>query len=681
MVIFLIPDFFSKYKSKITGQGIVEKKDGIIQFEDVNNDGFSEQIISFSNTEGKAGIKITNHNNQITDSWNFDGQLIPRGYRLICGDYDHSGKNRIFFFIQNNDSLNLACVIPGQSSKILFKKYISRLNVHNNQYDYGITSLFLIDLNHDGFKDVLFNVMSGFSLQPRRIFSYDIHNDTVFSSPLCGSLLQIMDIFDINKDGYPEIFCDSKAPQNYSDTSKIPFPDCSAWLVILNNNLNFLFPPREFKGFTSDIYALPFVYKNNGEIACVYVSHEVRSTCTKLLLYDLNGKILNYKTLPIESTGATFDFVSLESNRTKLYKISTDGWVRQMDNNFNPIENIVITNLHSSRPSLFDIDNDGYNELVFTAPTQNQLIIARNDFSNPIELEIVLNKAEPIEMSIKKNGKDHPELFLQCGNQYYYCAYYSNPWYFFKYPFYLIVYVSILLFIILINRIQKIVLQQRYNAKKKISELQLVVLKNQIDPHFTFNVLTSISSLVIQEKPDIANKQISLLSKLIRDCVDTSDKIYRTINDEIEFVKNFLAIEKARKIELFDYEIVISPDVNISWLIPKMIVHIFVENALKHGIRPRGHGGKINISVSCTKKDMIFIVQDNGIGRKAAIVKSLDSTHKGIYIIDQIFFLLNQYNSEKLSYEIIDMENILHEPTGTKVVLTVPINMKYIIYE
>ena len=78
---------------------------------------------------------------------------------------------------------------------------------------------------------------------------------------------------------------------------------------------------------------------------------------------------------------------------------------------------------------------------------------------------------------------------------------------------------------------------------------------------------------------------------------------------------------------------------------------------------------------------MIFIVQDNGIGRKAAIVKSLDSTHKGIYIIDQIFFLLNQYNSEKLSYEIIDMENILHEPTGTKVVLTVPINMKYIIYE
>jgi len=681
VIIVLMPDIFRKYKLTLTGFGVVDKKDGKIRYEDLNGDGFSEQVISFTNTEGKAGIKVTNRKNQITGQWNFNGQLVPRAQHLACGDYDHSGETKIFVFLQRGDSLYVDGILPGNSGRTLFSRYITALNMTGRPNDYGINTSCLVDLNNDGYLELLFEIMAGFPLQPRRLVAFDIYHDSVFFSPPSGSLLQIVDVFDLDRDGYPEIFCDSKATNNYPDTSAIHYHDRSAWLMVFDHDLRYLFPPVEFKGFTSDIYAIPFACNGKPRVACLLQSRSAEASRPRLLLYDTDPVTLMADVPVVENPGIEFDIISAGSDRSELYMLTTGGYARLLDDQGQTVKKISISNLKSSKPLLLDIDQDQADELVFFSPDMNQLMVLRNDFSDPAELGIPVNKQDFYEVSVKRNGTDPPELFIQCGDRYYLCAYFLNPLFLFKYPAYLVIYLLALLFILAVGKIQRIVLRQRYNDRKRIAELQLVVLKNQIDPHFTFNVLTSVSSMVAQEKPDEANRKIALLSKLIRECVETSDIIYRTLGEEITFVRNYLELERSRKLGLFEFTIDVRDDVDTSRPVPKMIVQLLAENSLKHGIRPKGQGGIIGIFVSRDDRNLLITVRDNGIGRKAARTLATDSTGRGLKVIDQIFALLNQYNHEKLDYEITDLADGSGAPCGTEVKMTIPLNLKYVFYE
>ncbi|MFH1937016.1 MAG: hypothetical protein ABIK52_05595, partial [Bacteroidota bacterium] len=147
-----------------------------------------------------------------------------------------------------------------------------------------------------------------------------------------------------------------------------------------------------------------------------------------------------------------------------------------------------------------DTDDDGIMEQIGTTGFRRVPAIFRNDFSHPVRLDYPIT-AEPWYMEVKRMGGDPCRIFIQQGNNFYFFSYGRNPFFLLRYPFYAGIYLGFLAIIVLSQFIQRMLLKQRYDAEKKITELQLMVLNNQIDPHVTFIAISTISAAILNPRP------------------------------------------------------------------------------------------------------------------------------------------------------------------------------------
>lgn len=145
-----------------------------------------------------------------------------------------------------------------------------------------------------------------------------------------------------------------------------------------------------------------------------------------------------------------------------------------------------------------------------------------------------------------------------------------------------------------------------------------------------------------------------------------SERIITTLAEEVEYVKNYLDLERFRLNEKFDYEINFDKELDQTIRIPRMLIHTFIENAIKHGIKHLEENGKIEILGNKKGNYITIKIIDNGIGRTSAGELRNNSTGKGLRIIDQIIDLYYKLENKKISYEIFDREK-----QGTEVVVTV----------
>ena len=165
-------------------------------------------------------------------------------------------------------------------------------------------------------------------------------------------------------------------------------------------------------------------------------------------------------------------------------------------------------------------------------------------------------------------------------------------------------------------------LQYFHEARKKemrtlqleaqLTRAQLQVLKMQLQPHFLFNTLNSISAL-IHKDGKLADTMITRLSDLLRTSLDGSDEQEILLSEEIDFLKNYLDIEKVRFQERLDVVMDIEPK-TLNALVPNLILQPLVENAIKHGIAPYSRNGMVGIK-ACINNGMLELsVWDNGPG-------------------------------------------------------------------
>ncbi len=148
----------------------------------------------------------------------------------------------------------------------------------------------------------------------------------------------------------------------------------------------------------------------------------------------------------------------------------------------------------------------------------------------------------------------------------------------------------------------------------QLNRTKLSVLKMQLQPHFLFNALNSISGLM-----DIDVKRAQLvtarLGDLLRGILEQDERIYTSLQEELEHVTNYLDIEKIR----FEDRLAIILDVEEQLLqarVPSMLIQPLAENAIKHGIAKTSNPGKLSISAKQLNgsKRMIISVSDNGVG-------------------------------------------------------------------
>jgi signal transduction histidine kinase len=148
--------------------------------------------------------------------------------------------------------------------------------------------------------------------------------------------------------------------------------------------------------------------------------------------------------------------------------------------------------------------------------------------------------------------------------------------------------------------------------ERNFSEARLNNLRMQLDPHFLFNALNTISSQVERE-PRLARRMIEHLGDLLRLSLSSQSKSEMALAEELLFLDHYLAIQKIRFGKNLRVEINVSADVKHA-LVPSMFLQPLVENAIRHGISPRAGGGSILISALRVGDRLQVRVSDDGVG-------------------------------------------------------------------
>ena len=348
-----------------------------------------------------------------------------------------------------------------------------------------------------------------------------------------------------------------------------------------------------------------------------------------------------------------------------------NGQIFCFDTMFNLVEKINLGQ-SISEMSLIDIDNDNQNEIILRNDELNRITVFRNNFKDPVSLnDIKLYDYRRTRFSLIYGIPNSPRLFIHSGDMEYTIVYGKTPMRFIKWIIYLSIYLSILLFTILVRKNQSIQLRKRYDTEKKITELQLKIVRNQMDPHFTLNAINTVVDAINKENKEEARENLVHFSKMFRSLVLSADKIKRTLGEEIEFTENYLALEKFRFGNRFNYKIVIDPEVDLSWDVPKMVIQSSVENAVKHGLLNKDAGGVILIHAARNDHKLSLEITDNGVGRSAASQREKSSTGKGLEIMEQFFILYHKITGIKVQSSVIDLEDENGIPKGTKVVVEI----------
>jgi sensor histidine kinase YesM len=161
-----------------------------------------------------------------------------------------------------------------------------------------------------------------------------------------------------------------------------------------------------------------------------------------------------------------------------------------------------------------------------------------------------------------------------------------------------------------------------YNAL----ESKMEVLKNQINPHFLFNSLNSISAL-IDENPRKAQLIIDELSSFLRYTLTYKNNVRIDLKREIEFIKHYIYIQSIRFEDNFEFTLKTDPDTE-SYLIPPAILYPIVENAIKHGMESSNLPLKVSLTTHLKDEHLVICVKNSGDWIKEAERSS--STNSGI---------------------------------------------------
>jgi two-component system LytT family sensor kinase len=152
---------------------------------------------------------------------------------------------------------------------------------------------------------------------------------------------------------------------------------------------------------------------------------------------------------------------------------------------------------------------------------------------------------------------------------------------------------------------------------------RMEALQNQINPHFLFNTLNSISSLV-RFDPDTARDMISKLATILRRLLNTTDS-FVPLREEVEFIDNYLDIEVVRfgkdKLRVVKE---LAPE-SLDVMVPSMILQPLVENSIKHGLASKVEGGSIHLRSRLSESGLVIEVEDDGVGMAAAQQHESDS--------------------------------------------------------
>jgi hypothetical protein len=455
---------------------------------------------------------------------------------------------------------------------------------------------------------------------------------------------------------------------------------------------------NDYTVFCSDISGI--YIKKDKQVTCYTTSNGLISNRVNSATFDKNSNLW-------VATSKGLSFIDIKNNIIKNFG-SLNGIIDEKINDllvindtnlllatasgvyiYNPLTNIDVS---IPRMEILYIKVDAVTHSPFKSQTfnhdENNIEIHLSGISfNNNNLDFYYQIENKSEEWIKFNGRlltfvnlppGQYNINIKCKNSYHEWSETKQLQITIKPPFYMTWWFIVLSFSLMIIISSSIfyTYQKRKNKEKEIqlilSETKQKALRAQLNPHFVFNVLNSIQYLYISNKEDLALEYLNKFSVLLRNTLNHSDKLFITINEELENLKLYLEIEKIRTESQFDYSFQIGNEVDaFSYLIPSMLIQPFVENSVWHGFKGLTKKGEITIIISKKNLDYISIeISDNGNGfnkDKTTENGLKENESKGMKLIDERIKALNIINDKKISLSINSNSK------GTQVVLIFPI--------
>ncbi len=667
LIIFFLPPIGSRFRLQVEPRF---KTYSSYVFADLNSDSISEIVHS-----GKGvpyfHIMVQDNNMKVYDQWNFQDSTDSDLSTFFIGNFDNDRYKEIYIFTYKDDSLFLNINEFFESGGYrLDRYYITKIGVVNNKVTSTVSPAGFYDTNGDGKKELFFSIQTGFGRQPRRLYSIDLVNKSLNMSQLAGVVCQYPKMVDADGDGRPEIFGLIGASGNYN--TWVPFSDWSTWLMVFDDKLRYKFPPVEFPGFTN---ILDINSYTNDSIKGYLVTHNTGSADTavlkpRIMLYSPNGTKIRerlFSDLNLSMHG--FVVVIKNGDSDRIFLLSND--ILELDKNFAVIKKIRSPFNSSYEFYTTDLDFDGKKELFLYSVSEENLVIYNTELKKLAETKL---KADDKKFRFSQySSTDHEnKIFVNAGENSYFLKLKKNNYYYLAYFVFPGIYLMSFMFIQLIKRINTYQVIQKESLNRRLLTLQLQGIKSQLDPHFTFNTLNSVASLIYLEDRQTAYDYMIKFTQLLRSMLNDADRIYRPLAEEIEFVTTYLELEKLRFGDKLDYHIDIGEKVNQREQVPKFVLQTFAENAIKHGLMTRSDGGILNIRVEKESYYLKLTIEDNGIGRENSAGKST-STGMGLKITSEFYDILNQMNKKPIKHFVTDLFNETGEAIGTRVEVWIPV--------
>ncbi len=230
-----------------------------------------------------------------------------------------------------------------------------------------------------------------------------------------------------------------------------------------------------------------------------------------------------------------------------------------------------------------------------------------------------------------------------------------------------------------VYQIQKEEAHKRKEAeyKQQVAETETAILRLQMNPHFIFNSMNSISSYIEQKDIDTANDYLNRFAKLMRTILKQAEKPFLSLYEEQDLLQQYLNTEAMRFEDNIDYQFKMSEDMDPEdYIIPTMILQPFIENAIWHGLANKKGAKKITIGFEVEGEELLCSVEDNGVGRSASSeFKSASSSHesKAIKITQRRLEILEEREKRPTKLSIQDLKDDEGRPAGTKVIIRLPV--------
>lgn len=220
--------------------------------------------------------------------------------------------------------------------------------------------------------------------------------------------------------------------------------------------------------------------------------------------------------------------------------------------------------------------------------------------------------------------------------------------------------------------------EQRYNRQMALAtQLRMENIRNRISPHYVFNVLNAVMP-TFKQYSELA-QPLQLLIRVLRGNLLASEKIAVELQEEIELVKNYIALRKEINPDNINIKWEIDEQAPIQTLIPSMCIQIPVENALKYAFGEECEQENVlSIQISNEIRGLSIHIRDNGSGYDPG--KHTDSkrgTGNGLKVLFRTIELLNNKNSEKIIFDIQNLATSSTYQHGTLVTIVVPFNYQF----